>query len=95
MIQLSIKEIKNHGEYVLQDKSGKKQSLILEFYNITPPSVDDVLFFHEKILNRSSENFVQPFAFASMTKESQQINDEDIVGLHTKNGNFVLKRVYG
>ncbi|MGN1200957.1 MAG: hypothetical protein ACI4R8_01650 [Candidatus Caccovivens sp.] len=97
MIQLKVKEIKTNGEYVLQEKDGQTQSLILEFYDITPPVVGDTLFVHRNLLNRSSKKFTQPFAFEplSVENENQKVDDEEMIGLHTQNGDVVLKRIYG
>ncbi len=100
MIELMIKEKGEHGKLVLQEKSGKLHSLIFEFYDIeNKPEVGDTLVMDEELLDRNSEAFAQPYAFGAMDskygRKESELDESELLGLQTKNGNIVLKRIYG
>ncbi len=96
MMLFTIKEKKQFGEYVLINKQGKSQSLMLEFYNMKEPAIGDKIYMDASLLNRNSVNFVQPYAFEPIREnETENISDKDIAGLHTKTEHIALKRIYG
>lgn len=93
---LKIKEIKKHGEFVLQNQKTKQECrLILQFYGIQSPQVGDVLLLNERLLNPKDEWFSQPYAFEALEDSDDGLKEIDLAGLITKDKKYLLKRVYG
>lgn len=93
---LKVVRINKYNEFILQDKDSKKEySLILEFYGIDKPKVNDVLFLNEKLVDKNYEGYSQPYAFEMLNDDDNNLNGIDIVGLVSKGKKYILKRVYG
>ena len=97
MKKLKIVEIGQYNSYKLQTDDGKMVRLILEFYSMPKPKVGDEFFIDEKLLDRSSEYFVQPYAFEKTDIKLNDVQNDDIeiAVLKTENKTIVLKRLYG
>ena len=99
MKEFKIVELLPYGQYILQDAKGEKQSLIMEFYIDEQPAVGDKLIIHEMLLDRTSPSFCQPYAFGKLEdghgRSKIQLQESELIALHTKTGDFVLKRIYG
>lgn len=98
MITCVFKEILNYNTYKLTNKTGETE-LIFEFYDVQKPNVGDKILIHEDLLNKSSKEFSQPYAF-TINKEfsARKINDlnnKEFIVLRLNNKNYVLKRIYG
>ena len=94
--RLKIKEKKDNNEYILEDlKTGEIYSLILEFYDISMPKVNDTLVLSEKLLDKKSSIYCQPYAFTLFNNDFKDIHRNDIAGLITSSEKIVLKRIYG
>lgn len=95
-LNLKIKEIKKFNQYILQDTKTKKQySLILEFYKVDAPKVNDMILLNEDLVNPKNEWFSQPYTFEVLDADEFNINQRDIAGLITRDKKYILKRIYG
>ena len=91
MIELTIVKIDKFNSFTLQD--GKNEHLLtLEFYNMPKPKKGDVLIMPEKWLDRKSPDFVGFMCFEPGDEKSPK---GEVVGLHTKTKDYILKRIYG
>lgn len=95
MEKLKVVGVRQYGEYLLQNEKGEIISLILEFYCVENPNINDLLFINEKLLDRSSEYFVQPYAFTRYDESDSRLIEEDIAGMIKGGKHIALKRVYG
>ena len=95
-LSLKIKKINEFNEYILQDKKSKKEyNLVLEFYGINQPNINDIILLNENLVNKNYEGYAQPYAFEIFDKKDIEINEIDMAGLITKDKKYILKRVYG
>ena len=94
MVELKIVKITKYNEYILQEDKNK-HSLALEFYNMPQPQVGDILLAPKEILDTKSLNYVHFLCFMPLKEGDKPLRETDTFGLHTKNKNYVLKRVYG
>lgn len=95
MEKLKVIGVRQYGEYLLQNEKSEIISLILEFYGVENPNINDLLFINEKLLDRSSEYFVQPYAFTLYDENDVRMIEEDIAGMVKDGKHIALKRVYG
>lgn len=95
MEKLKVIGVRQYGEYLLQNEKGEIISLILEFYGVENPNINDLLIINEKLLDRSSEYFVQPYAFTLYDENDVRMIEEDIAGMVKDGKHIALKRVYG
>lgn len=99
MVELKIIEIRQYGQYILEDLQGKRHSLILEFYCNAKIAVGDKIIMHASLLDKSSQNFVQPYAFGELKdnhgRDGKSLKEDELIALHTKDGDYILKRIYG
>ncbi len=95
-IGLKIVKINKFNQYVLQDTKTKEEfKLILEFYGMFKPKVDDILLIDKRLLDHKNEWFSQPYAFEIFNDDEDDLKEIDLVGLLTKNKKYILKRIYG
>ena len=96
MAKLKVLETGLNCLYVFEEESKKQISLQLELYGTSKLTKGDVVNICDKLLDRSSVDFVQPYAFekcdlADFSKLSK--NEKMIV---ERGGEKVLlKRIYG
>lgn len=95
MEKLKVIDIKEYGEYLFENEKGEKLSLILEFYGVGNLEINDKLLINKKLLDRSSELFVQPYAFTRYDESDSRLIEEDIAGMIKGGKHIALKRVYG
>lgn len=97
---IALKIIRKQQTMYLLENEEKKESfrLMLEFYGIKVEA-NDYLIIHKDLLDRSNENFTQPYAFELCEDKSfdevKNLNDTEYAILVSKNKKFVLKRIYG
>lgn len=95
---LKILDIKN-DDYILKDKKGNELSLQMVFYDAPKLDVGDEIQIHKNLLDKNSENFVQPYFFGGLDsvygREAEKLNDDEIIKICTKGKEIVLKRIYG
>ncbi len=100
-LSLKIISINKNNEYVLQsEKSKKRYTLMLEFYDVEKPQIGDRLLISKTLLDKNSQLFCQPYAFAAADKSvidnfAQNYSNDDIVVLSNLNKNIILQRIYG
>lgn len=93
---LKIIKLNKVHEYFLQDiKTNKEYRLILEFYGIDYPKVNDFLLLDENLLNPNHERYCQPYAFGILEASNTKLDKIDLVGLITKDKQYLLQRMYG
>lgn len=98
MIACEIEKVADFGSYVL--KSGAKRfKVVLEFYGVTKPKVNDKILINERLLDINWEGYTQPYAFGLIgkvtPKQVMSANNPEYIVLGTAGKNFVLKRMYG
>lgn len=81
---------------------GKETNLVLEFCGeeeTFPLLPNDVILINEKLLDKKSSNYVEPYTYELTTKHKPKqvidLNIEDCVVINRKNKNYVFKRLYG
>ena len=98
MLDLKIIKIEK-ACYILEDENKNTQSLLLEFFGMDKPKKGDVLLLPEKLLDRRSVNFVQPYSFEPLKSEEDLKNGkytkDDVAGIIKNGKEFLLKRIYG
>lgn len=99
MIALKVKR-KQQAVYFLENEEKRENfELILEFYNVKEPKVNDYLIIHQDLLDRNNENFTQPYAFELCTDKTfddvKKLSSMGYAILISNNEKFVLKRIYG
>lgn len=95
-LKLKILKINKYNEFILQDQDSKKEySLILEFYGINKPKINDILLLDERLLDKNYKGYSQPYAFEKFNDSDKNLNETDLVGLVSKDKKYILKRVYG
>ncbi len=100
MEHLKVTQIKDNSEYVLlNEKTNLTYSFILEFQGIEPPHYGDILLFHSDLLNSKSECYSHFYSFGAIDspygRDKKNIDPRELIGLHTKENNIILKRIYG
>ena len=97
MVKLRIMGINKSSEFLLLNENDNKMySLMLEFYKMKSPKINDYLTIDERLLNPKYEGFTQPYAFTTMAKnEVKKIAKIDVVLLSSSNSDIILKRIYG
>ena len=91
MIELQIVKIDKFNNFTLQG-GGNQYVLTLEFYDMPKPEKGDILILPEEWLDRRSPNFV---GFMCFEPSAEKASKCEVIGLHTKTQDYVLKRVYG
>ncbi len=95
-LKLKILKINKYNEFILQDQDSKKEySLILEFYGINKPKINDILLLDERLLDKNYKGYSQSYAFEKFNDDDKNLNETDLVGLVSKDKKYILKRVYG
>lgn len=98
MVALTIKEVNQYGKYVLVGQN-VKTDLIFEFIKINTPKVGDKVLIHEKLLNKNSSFFTQPYSFEInqeyKPEEIKNMDDMEYAVLKSGGKYIPLKRVYG
>lgn len=100
MKALKILRKSEFNNYVLQDiEDGEKYNLVLEFYEIPQPNINDEMIINEKLLDRSFEGYAQPYAFTTCDKTIEDFvnagEELEYIVLNSDKKNIVLKRIYG
>lgn len=95
MINGIIERCLDYNGYLI-NFNGKRIDLSLEFYGIDKPCEGAQITLDEKLLDKKSKEYTQPysFEFVKNMKSGERIADKMII-LQINGENFVLKRVYG
>ena len=75
MITLTIKEILQNNEYVLQHNNQNFQAS-LEFYGVSKIKAGNTLTIHAKLLNKNDAAYTMPLAFETTKEKSFQTIEE-------------------
>ena len=98
MIACIFEKVLDYNTYILKTKKGSFE-LVLEFYGVDKPKVGDKMLISEKLFDKNSQFYTQPYAFEiSNTKkasEVKQTNDINYIVLSVNDKVCVLKRIYG
>lgn len=97
MVSLKFVGFRPNNSYILKDiKTNKNYSLKFEFYGVDRPKLGDIIVLNEVLLDRNSEYFAQPFAFASFNEKEEKVTDnKDLAGFYSNGKKFILRRIYG
>lgn len=96
MAKLTVLEIEPHNIYVFEKENKEQFSLQIELYGTPKLKIGDVINVCDDLLDKSSANFVQPYAFekSDITEFSALPKHEKMI-VETKDGKTLLKRIYG
>jgi len=89
-------EIINIEDFTYELKNLNKNltiELLLEFYEIKP-KVGDLLILSKILLDKTSESYVQPYAFIP-SKMKENYKEDEVAGLIKNGEKILLKRIYG
>ena len=89
MIKLILNKI-NDFSYVFKDNNDKEYTMNIQFYNIEKPSVGDIFYFSDKILNEKNL-----FSFGPLNNEDPNITIDDIIKANINGSDIYLQRYYG
>lgn len=95
MVACKIIEKKKYNEYIL--KVGSKEiSLVLEFHGVNVATGDSIVL-DEKLIDKKSIDYVEPYAFEmyGFASKTTKLPNADFAILSTKDGDKMLRRVYG
>ena len=101
MILLNVVEVKQFGRYVLEDEKKNQYSLSFQFFGSDNLSKGDKVYLDEKYLDKTWENFSQPYVFSAikedLVKKVDNFDDSEFISVYyTSNKNTAtLKRIYG
>lgn len=97
MVECEIIKCLEYNEFIV--KCGEKtHNIVLEFYGVDNPVVGDKLIVNEILLDKSWENYSQPYAFETIAINPlnvEKLNNNDLVVLKTKDNIYALQRIYG
>lgn len=95
-LKLKVVQLKPYNQYVLLDEASQKTfSLVLEFYGVRSPQINDILVLNEKLLDQNFEGYCEPYAFAPL-EDGDKIRDKsELSGLICSGEKYILKRIYG
>ena len=98
MEQCIVVDVLKYNSYNLKTGQGEMK-LCLEFYGVDKPKTDDVIILNKSLLDTSSEEFTQPYAF-ELVKDKHpadvlESRDKNYILLKSSNKIHVLKRVFG
>ncbi len=95
-LNLKITQLKPYNQYVLlETKSQKTYTLVLEFYGVEKPKINDILVLNEKLLDPKFQDYCQPYAFAPFEKSDKIGDESELIGLVCKGKKYILKRIFG
>ena len=99
MIELNILK-KDNYVYELQDSTGKKYTLNLEFLDTDiNPKEGDTLIFKSKLLNPTYGGYSLAYTFGNLDskygKANISLDDVDVIKVIHDNKENYLKRIYG
>ena len=85
------------NSYILSD--GKNEiELMLEFYPQIQILIGDKILMHEKLLDRNSKYYTQPYAFEITNFPNELVkekNSSEYIVISSNNKMITLKRIYG
>lgn len=96
MISCKIKKCLPNNVYQIE-AFNRQIKLVLEFYGVNAPKVEDSLVLHENLFDIKSPKFTQPYCFEISDKiiDNESQLDEETAVLKSGKKVYILKRVYG
>ena len=96
MMKLKVLQVCECSKYKFLAKNGHILSLIIELYGIDKPKQGDLVEICEDLLDSSSPNFVQPYAFQKCDKsEFDKLDEQEKMIVTSQDKQVLLKRIYG
>ena len=96
MIKLKVLQVYENCKYQFQKDNGDKLSLIIELYEANNLRQGDLVEMSEELLDSSSPNFVQPYAFQKCEKsEFEKLSKTEKMSVTSNGVTILLKRIYG
>lgn len=89
MIKLFLNKINDYS-YVFKDINDKEYILNIQFYDIAKPSVGDVFYFSNKIINEKNV-----FSFGPLNDSDPNLTIDDIIKANINGKDIYLQRYYG
>lgn len=93
-----INEVLDYGQYLLVDERGKEQVLSFQFYELPSLAKGDEIYFDEKLADKTSLEFTQPYSFIKSSREeilSLSVPREEVGGIKCKGETFFIRRIFG
>ena len=98
MIVLTVTN-KNNNVYELFSEQCSTISLQIIFVGISKPNVGDKILIHNSLIDRTNENFTQPYVFRLCDevdiKEIKRRNHPEYIGVKVYEKYYCMKRIYG
>ncbi len=96
VLHLEVVKINEYNEYILKDKNNNKEyRLILEFYGINKPNINDIIVISNKLLEPNNKWYSQPYAFELTDDTNINLKSVNLIGFISKDKKYILKRIYG
>lgn len=96
MAKLKVLRLNSNCLYVFENEDKKQISLQLELYGISKLNKDDVVNICDKLLDKKSDDFVQPYAFEKCDlADFSKLDKNEKMIVERKDEKVLLKRIYG
>lgn len=106
MVLCKIKKCLAFNTYLLTIKKEidcniyeKEIELQIEFYGINKPKENSCLLLNEKLLDKNSNEFTQPYSFELQQHKNKltkrELYNSEFAVLEENNKYYILKRIYG
>ncbi len=96
VLHLRVIKVNNYNEYILKDiNDNKEYNLVLEFYGISNPKINDIILISDKLLNPNNKWYSQPYAFELLNNKDKNVKQYDLLGIISQDKQYVLKRIFG
>ena len=101
MKEYLISNIKNNYFSLKDTKNNNEEELLFIFYSGDKPKIRDTIKIDERLLDKRSEFFAQPFCYEFLGEENEIIKNyinkqpTEYIILKTQDKNIIYKRIYG
>lgn len=93
-----VKEVLDYGQYRLVDEREREEVLSFQFYELPVLTNGDEIYFDEKLADKTSLEFTQPYSFIKSSEEeilSLSVPREEVGGIKCKGETFFIRRIFG
>ena len=80
---------------LVNEKSGERLSIMMQFLEMKAPGEGDTILLDSKLLDVKSECFAQPLTFIQVISKTKKPPKEELAGLVCDGKKIVLRRVFG
>ena len=96
MSKYRVVETENNGVYILENAMKKQFSLQIELYGLASLLKGDIVYLCDELVDTTSPNFVQPYAFEKCNEtDCINIDKNEVMIVERNSKNILFKRIYG